>query len=62
MPGGTYFMYLDKLANAGIDIGEANRERCKVLIAYLAEIGEQKVAMDICEKYSSWLDLTGLQS
>ena len=57
MPGGTYFMYLDKLHNEGLDIGDDNRERCKTIIAHLAKEGEQKVAMDILEKYSSWLKL-----
>jgi len=59
MPGGTYFMYLDKLAKEGLDIGEDNRERCKVIIAHMAKT-KPKVALDIIEKYSDWMDLPGL--
>ena len=51
MPGGTRFMYLDKLYQDGHDIGKANRDINQKIVAYLG-IHNPEMAMKIMKKYS----------
>jgi len=54
MPGGTWFMYLDKLHQDGHDITDFNRKRITQIIDYLTEHNPD-VATAILEKYDHLL-------
>jgi len=54
MPGGTWFMYLDKLHQDGHDITDFNRKRIAQIIGYLTEHNPD-VAAAILEKYDHLL-------